>query len=76
MSDPSVIGPAMAVALLTTLYGVLLANLIALPIADKLEDKAGREKLLRSLIIECVFQIQQLQIGQQHQRVIHFDEVC
>jgi chemotaxis protein MotA len=61
MSDPSVIGPAMAVALLTTLYGVLLANLIALPIADKLEDKAGREKLLRSLIIECVFQIQQLQ---------------
>ncbi|MAF48807.1 MAG: MotA/TolQ/ExbB proton channel family protein [Rhodospirillales bacterium] len=61
MSDPSSIGPAMAVALLTTLYGVLLANLIALPIADKLEDKARREKTLRSLIIECVFQIQQLQ---------------
>ena len=61
MSDPSSIGPAMAVALLTTLYGVLLANLIALPIAEKLEDKSARERMLRSLIIECVFQIQQLQ---------------
>jgi len=61
MSDPTSIGPAMAVALLTTLYGVLMANLIALPIADKLEDKSIREKTLRSLIVECVFQIQQLQ---------------
>ncbi len=60
MSDPTTIGPAMAVALLTTLYGVLFANLIALPIADKLEDKSAREKTLRALIIECVFQIQQL----------------
>jgi chemotaxis protein MotA len=61
MSDPTAIGPAMAVALLTTLYGVLLVNLIALPIADKLEDKSQRERVLRGLIIECVFQIQQLQ---------------
>jgi len=61
MSDPSSIGPAMAIALLTTLYGVLMANLIALPIADKLEAKAEREKTHRSLIIECVFQIQQMQ---------------
>ncbi len=61
ISDPTTIGPAMAVALLTTLYGVLLANLIALPIAAKLEDKSQRERVLRGLIIECVFQIQQLQ---------------
>jgi chemotaxis protein MotA len=61
MSDPSSIGPAMAVALLTTLYGVLIANLIALPIADKLESKSNEDKALRSLIIECVFQIQQMQ---------------
>ena len=61
MSDPSTIGPAMAVALLTTLYGVLIANLIALPIADKLESKSSEDKALRSLIIECVFQIQQMQ---------------
>ena len=61
MQDPTTIGPAMAVALLTTLYGVLLANLIALPIADKLEAKVLQDKAIRSLIIECVFQIQQLQ---------------
>lgn len=61
MADPSTIGPAMAVALLTTLYGVLIANLVALPIADKLESKSAEDKALRSLIIECVFQIQQMQ---------------
>lgn len=38
MSDPSQIGLAMAVALLTTFYGALLANLVFLPIADKLTD--------------------------------------
>ncbi len=59
MSDPTTIGKAMAVALLTTLYGVLIANLIALPIADKLAAKSEQEKASRSLIIECVFQIQQ-----------------
>ena len=61
MADPTTIGPAMAVALLTTLYGVLLANLIAIPIADKLESKSREEKMLRSLIIECIFQIQQME---------------
>ena len=61
MKDPSTIGPAMAVALLTTLYGVLLANLVSLPIADKLVAKSQRERNLRALIIECVFQIQQMQ---------------
>ena len=61
MNDPTTIGGAMAVALLTTLYGVLVANLIALPIADKLQAKSAQEKEYRSLIIECVFQIQQMQ---------------
>ena len=36
MDDPSAIGPSMAVALLTTLYGAIIANVIALPISDKL----------------------------------------
>lgn len=58
MDNPAAIGRGMAVALLTTLYGVLIANLIGIPIADKLEDKRQREVALRSLIIECVFQIQ------------------
>ena len=61
MSDPTTIGRGMAVALLTTLYGTLMANLLALPIADKRAEKSRQEKETRSLIIECVFQIQQLQ---------------
>ncbi len=61
MSDPTTIGPAMAIALLTTLYGVLLAHLIALPIADKLERKSEQDRASRRLIIECVFQIHQKQ---------------
>jgi chemotaxis protein MotA len=60
MEDPATIGPAMAVAMLSTLYGVLIANLIALPIADKIEGKSAIEKTTRDLIIECVFQIQQM----------------
>ncbi len=57
MEDPAKIGPAMAVALITTLYGVLVANLLAIPIADKLEAKSRQDRELRALIIECVFQI-------------------
>ena len=54
MDDPSTIGPAMAIALLTTLYGALIANLVALPIAEKLEAKAGQDRLTKSLIIEAI----------------------
>lgn len=57
MSDPTTIGPAMAVALLTTLYGVLIAQLIALPIADKLEAKNALERANKVLTIEAIVQI-------------------
>jgi chemotaxis protein MotA len=43
MDDPAHIGPAMAMALLTTLYGVVLANFIAAPIAARLGDLSERE---------------------------------
>ena len=43
LSDPSAIGPAMAVALLTTLYGAIMAFLICIPIADKLEHRSAEE---------------------------------
>jgi chemotaxis protein MotA len=43
MNDPAAIGPHMAVALLTTLYGVILANLVAAPIAARLADISARE---------------------------------
>ncbi|RBW52062.1 MotA/TolQ/ExbB proton channel family protein [Marinobacter sp. F3R11] len=51
LDDPSSIGPAMAVALLTTLYGAFIAQLIALPLADKLQLKAEDESRNQVLII-------------------------
>ena len=53
MDDPKSIGPAMAVALLTTLYGAMVANMFALPIADKLELRRMEEDRLKSLIIDA-----------------------
>lgn len=58
MEDPSTIGPAMAVALLTTLYGAMISNLVALPIADKLASKAQLEYVIRTLVIEGTLHIQ------------------
>jgi chemotaxis protein MotA len=58
MDDPQTIGPSMAVALLTTLYGAMIANLVCLPIADKLASKAQLEHLTRTLCIEGVLHIQ------------------
>lgn len=54
LSDPSAIGPAMAVAMLTTLYGAMIANLFALPIADKIESWAQNESSRQYLIIEAM----------------------
>lgn len=58
MDDPKSIGPAMAVALLTTLYGAILANMIAIPIADKCELRNNEEKLTNALIIDGLLSIQ------------------
>lgn len=58
MEDPKSIGPAMAVALLTTLYGAMIANLIALPIADKLELRSIEEKRIKSLVLDGLSSIQ------------------
>src|SRR6202171_5247603 len=57
MSDPSKLGPCMAVALLATLYGALVANLICLPIADKLHGKLIDEETNRTLIIDGILMI-------------------
>lgn len=59
MSDPASIGPAMAVALLTTLYGAIIANAFAQPIADKLARASSMEKTNKSLIIETIAGIQE-----------------
>ena len=57
MSDPSKLGPFMAVALLATLYGALVANLFCLPIADKLHVKLNDEEVNRTLIIDGILMI-------------------
>lgn len=59
MSDPKALGPAMAVALLTTLYGAVIANTIALPLADKLAFRSAEERRNRALIIEAINGIQE-----------------
>ncbi len=57
MDDPKTIGPAMAVALLTTLYGAMLANLVCLPISVKLGHRAEEEKLNQSLVLDGIIGI-------------------
>jgi len=57
MDDPSTIGPSMAIALLTTLYGALVAYAAALPIADKLALKLDVQETNLSLIIDGLCQI-------------------
>jgi chemotaxis protein MotA len=58
MDDPSKIGAGMAAALLTTLYGAVLANVLFLPLADKLAVYDAKETLLKSIILEGVMSIQ------------------
>jgi chemotaxis protein MotA len=57
MTDPSTLGPFMAIALLATLYGALVGNLLCLPIADKLHVKLEEEEISRTLIIDGIMQI-------------------
>ncbi|GGW85741.1 flagellar motor protein PomA [Alteromonas halophila] len=54
MDDPKAIGPAMAVALLTTLYGAFLANVVCLPISLKLKNRVEEEKLNQKLVLDGI----------------------
>ena len=54
MSDPKSIGPAMAVAILTTLYGAIIANLIAVPLKDKLAMYSSQEIDQKTLMLEGI----------------------
>lgn len=57
LDDPAAIGPGMAVAMLTTLYGAVLANFLFIPLADKLSLRSEEEERNRQLIIEGVLGI-------------------
>ncbi len=58
MEDPSTLGPAMAVALITTLYGSLLANWICTPVAGKLKVDNDGEMMMKEVMIEGLLSIQ------------------
>lgn len=58
VNDPASIGPGMAVALVTTFYGTLIANLICLPLAGKLEAISENEMLVKELVLEGIKSIQ------------------
>ena len=58
LSDPNAIGPGMATALITTLYGSFLANLLFIPIAGKLKLRSADEILNKQLVIEGILSIQ------------------
>lgn len=58
LDDPSAIGPSMAVALVTTFYGSLLANLVFLPLANKLKLRSREEILRKEIMVEGLLSIQ------------------
>lgn len=57
LSDPDTIGPSMAIALITTFYGALLANIVGLPIANKLEIRSKEEILALQVTVEGILAI-------------------
>jgi chemotaxis protein MotA len=58
LENPSTLGPSMALALITTFYGVLLANLVFIPIAGKLELLSDEEMITKRMILEGIIAIQ------------------
>lgn len=57
MDDPGSIGPSMAVALITTFYGAVLANVLFLPIAGKLRARSKEESLVKEMILQGIISL-------------------
>jgi chemotaxis protein MotA len=57
MSDPSSIGPAMAVALITTLYGAMIANMLTIPLSYRLQRRSGEEVTGRNIMLTGIMAI-------------------
>ncbi len=71
MDDPKSIGPAMAVALLTTLYGAIMANMVGIPISEKLNMRDTEEKISKTLMIDGLLGIQAGQNPRVIEQVLH-----
>ncbi|MDX8409113.1 MAG: motility protein A [Mariprofundales bacterium] len=54
MSDPASIGPSMSIALLTTFYGALMANIVFMPMANKLKSRSKDEMLVYEIILSGI----------------------
>ncbi len=59
LDSPSKIGPAMSIALVTTFYGAILANVVFLPIAGKLKERSNFEILKKQMIMNGLLTVQQ-----------------
>lgn len=57
MDDPSTIGPAMALALLTTFYGSIMANIVCLPLAGKLKTRSKEEMLTKEMTVQGIMSL-------------------
>lgn len=58
LDDPDAIGSGMALALITTMYGSIFANVVLIPFKNKLEDRDQEERLTREIMIEGILSIQ------------------
>ncbi|MFT4553531.1 MAG: chemotaxis protein MotA [Chlamydiales bacterium] len=58
LDNPDTIGPAMAVALITTLYGSMLANMLCIPLVGKLQERTKEEVVYKQMIIAAILAIQ------------------
>ncbi len=65
LEDPATVGPAMAMALVTTFYGAVLANMLFLPVAGKLRNRSEEEAIVKAITIEGV-----LSLGKQENAVV------
>lgn len=77
LNDPSSIGPAMGLALVCTLYGAILANLVFLPVAGKIKNRTEEEFLLKTLTLEGILCIRRdenpIVIGQRLEGFLTFE---
>ena len=58
LDDPAALGPNMAMAVLTTLYGSMIANLVAIPVSNKLKGFSSDEMLVKEVELEGILSIQ------------------
>ncbi|MCO6430372.1 MAG: MotA/TolQ/ExbB proton channel family protein [Deltaproteobacteria bacterium] len=65
LNNPATVGPAMSMALVTTLYGAIMANLVFLPIAGKLRNRVEEEGLVKAITVEGV-----LALGKQENPIV------